>query len=108
MKVRIDGPGEYDRHDDEVRFVAFVERQRVDVSITTFALARIADARGQVPSQPLTMFAASGQLLNEILISAIQAAGELQSTYLLTHQDVLRVTGHEEGLPHVPRPWKPR
>ena len=108
MKVRIVSPGEYDRHDDEVRFIVDVGSERVSVTITTYALFIIGEALGMPRSEPLTVYAASGQLLNLVVANVIESVGKLQPTYFVTDRDVLRVTGSQPDLPHVPKLWTSR
>jgi hypothetical protein len=108
LKVRIVSTGEYDRHEDEVRFIVDVGNGRVSVTITTYALFIIGEALCMPRSEPLTIYAASGQLLNLVVSDVIETVGDLQPTYFVTHQDVLRVTGCEAGLTHVPKRWKAR
>jgi hypothetical protein len=108
LKVRIVSPGEYDRHDDEVRFIVDVGSKRISVTITAYALFVIGEALGMPRSEPLTIYAASGQLLNLVVANVIEFGESLQSTYLVTDRDVLRVTGSQPDLSHVPMLWKPR
>ena len=106
MQIRIDGSGEYDRHEGEVRFVATVDDQRTCITIMNQALFLIGEARGMPPSEPLVIYAASGKLLKLIVADVVKKSGDAQSTYLVGPSDVLRVTGSEPGLPHVPKRWK--
>ena len=106
MKVRIDGPGEFDRYEREVRFQALADGRNINVTITDGALFVMREALGIISSQPLVIYAASGQLLKMVVADIIEMAGELQNSYMIFHGDVLRVTGTEAGLPHVPKPWK--
>lgn len=106
-KVRITSPGEYDRHDAEVRFVAVVDGRTVNVSITSYALFIVSEALGMSRSEPLVTYAASGRLLEAVIGEVIGAAGAGQSTYLVSHDDVLRVTGSSgEGHPDAPKRWQ--
>jgi len=104
MKVRITSPGEYDRHDADVRFIAVVDGRAVSVSITTYALFIIGEALEMPRAEPLVTYAASGRLLEAVVADVVGAAGAGQSTYLVSHDDVLRVTGSSgEGNAHVPK-----
>ena len=107
MRIKITSPGEYDRHEDEVRFSAQADGRFIDVKITTYALFIIREALEMPAAEPLTIYAASGRLLEAVVKNVVQTTGELSPTYLVTHNDVLRVTGSSgEGNPHVPKIWK--
>ena len=107
MNVRITSPGKYDRHEAEVRFIAVVDGRTVSVSITTYALFIIGEALEMPRAEPLVTYAASGRLLEAVVAQVAQAAGSSQSTYLVGHDDVLRVTGSAgEGHPHLPKRWR--
>jgi len=107
MKIRVTSPGEYDRHEAEVRFIALVDGRSVSISITTYALFIIGEALEMPRAEPLIMYAASGRLLEAVVADVIRAAGRGQSTCLVSHDDVLRVTGKSsEGNPHVPKRWR--
>ena len=76
------------------------------MTITTYALFIIGEALGMKPGDPLATYAASGRLLDRAVAEVVAAAGELRATYLVTHDDVLRVTGRSgEGNAHVPKRW---
>ena len=106
MKVRITSQGEFDRHDAEIRFVATADGRTVHITITTYALFIIGEALGMAPGDPRSIYAASGRLLEEVVASVIVAAVDQRQTYVVTHNDVLAVTGRaNEGNPHVPRRW---
>ncbi|CAH0496838.1 DUF1488 family protein [Novosphingobium sp. CECT 9465] len=107
MKVRILGPGEYDRHEEEVRFFATVGRTQTSVTVTAHALFIVSQAMGFSTSDPLVAYAAGGKLLELVVASLIEENVEIQPTYMVTYRDVLRFTGVEPSLPHVPKPWKP-
>jgi hypothetical protein len=107
MKVRITSPGEYDRHDAEVRFVAVVDGRAVSVSITTYALFIIGEALEMPRAEPLVTYAASGRLLEAVVAQVVKAAGAGQSTYLVSHDDVLRLTGSSgKGHQDAPTRWQ--
>lgn len=106
MKVKITNPGDFDRHDAEVRFIAVVDGRTVRVSITTYALFIIGEALEMPRAEPLITYAASGRLLEAVVAEVVEAAGPEQSSYLISHDDVLRVTGNSgKGNPHVPKRW---
>lgn len=105
MKVRVISVGEYDRHESEVRFIAEIDTIPVSVTITAHALFVIGEALGMSPSEPLVIYSASGRLLELVVAQAAKDIGEIQRTYLITYEDVFRVTGHEHGFPHVPKRW---
>ena len=67
MKVRITAPGEYDRQDAEVRFVATVDGRAISVSVTNYALFIIGEALEMERADPLTTYAAGGRLLEAVL-----------------------------------------
>jgi hypothetical protein len=107
MRVRITSPGEFDRHDAEVRFVAVVDGRAVGVSITAYALFILGEALEMPRAEPLVTYAASGRLLEAVVGDVVGTAGRGQSTYLVSHDDVLRVTGSSgQGNPHVPKRWQ--
>jgi hypothetical protein len=105
MKIKITSTAEHDRHEAEVRFVANVDGTQTSITLTDHALFLISEALAISSHDPLVIYAASGNLLNQVVLEAIRARGDIQSTYLITHQDVLRVTGTQDHLPHVPRKW---
>lgn len=81
MKVRITSPGEYDRHDAELRFIASVDGRDINVSITAYALFVISEALEMPRAEPLVTYAASGRLLETVVAKVFQTAGANQSTY---------------------------
>ncbi|MFM5884859.1 MAG: hypothetical protein ACKOQ3_05960 [Novosphingobium sp.] len=107
MQVRLDDPGEYDRYENEFRFIAKVNGESTSVTATGAALFLVTEALGMVPSTPQAAYAAGGSLLKKVIAEVIKITGDLQPTYLITHTDVLRVTGSVNGMPHVPKRWKP-
>jgi hypothetical protein len=107
MKVRIICPGEYDRYDEEVRFVADVGGRPASITISTYALFIIGEALEMPRAEPLVKYAASGRLLEAVVDEVVRAAGAGKSTYFVSHDDVLRVTGRSgEGSAHVPKRWQ--
>ncbi|MDP3907464.1 hypothetical protein [Novosphingobium sp.] len=106
MKVAINTPGQHDRHESEVRFVASVDGKPLSVTITDYALFIVGEALGLPPSEPLVIYAAGGSLLKCVVAEALKSRLELQATLLITDSDVLKVTGAEIGLPNVPKRWK--
>lgn len=108
MKVRIISQGEYDRHEAEVRFTATADGRSVGVTVTSYALFIIREALDMPPADPLIIYAASGRLLETVVAHAIESSDEPLNAYLITHQEVLRVTGNMAGggNPHVPNRWK--
>lgn len=107
MNVRVVSPAEYDRHEGEVLFVASVDGQSISVTSTLSALGIVREALGIDSTDPLVIYAAGGKLLEVVVADIIRASGEKQLTYFMTHRDVLRVTGALNGLPHVPKSWRP-
>jgi hypothetical protein len=107
MKIRITSPADYDRHDAELRFVATINGRAASVTITRYALGIAGEALEALPADPLVAYAASGRLLEAVLADIVSAVGAEQSTYLIGHEDVLRVTGRSgEGHSHVPKRWR--
>ena len=104
--VRITSPAEYDRHEAEIRFRIKVGNANPSVSVTERALYVACESFGISESEPLVAYAIVGGLLEEVLSDLIRLCEEVQRTYLITHLDVLRITGHEPGLPHVPKRWR--
>lgn len=107
MKVRITTPGEYDRHESEVRFRIKLGDATPSVSVTEYALYVACDALGAARSEPLVAYAVAGRMLEAVLADVVDTSGDAQPTYLITHVDILRITGHEPGMPHVPKRWNP-
>ena len=105
MQIRIDGPGVYDRHENELGFVAVVDGKPISIKLILGALLVIREALGLATSDPIIVYATSGNLLKQVVLDVIKQAGESQQTYFISHADVLRVTGAEVGMPHVPKPW---
>jgi hypothetical protein len=106
MRVKINTPCEFDRHEAEIRFEANADGRQIGVSATVLALAVIRDAKAIKSGDPKVIFAAGGDLLEAVVADVIQVSQEPMPSYLVTHVDVLRVTGNELGFPHVPKPWK--
>lgn len=106
MRVRIVSTGEYDRHEAEVRFIATVDGRPVHVAITTYALFIISESLNTPSTDPLVTYAASGRLLEAVVADSIARSEKPLSTYLITHHEVLNVTGHSGiGNSHVPNKW---
>ncbi|UVO54748.1 hypothetical protein [Sphingomonas sp. SUN039] len=106
MKVKISSPGEYDRHDKVVRFDAAVDRAPISVVIDDLALLTIAKALGNAATEPLTIYAIGGRLLEAVVADVVRTATQPQATYYVSYADVLRVTGMSgDGDRYVPKHW---
>ena len=102
MKIIMNNPAEYDRHESEIRFVAIANGENINVTVTDGALFIIREALGMPYADPLVTYAAGGSLLKQVVADLVSMSKELQPTYLVTHLDVLRLTGSDPRLPHVP------
>ncbi|MXP44856.1 hypothetical protein [Allopontixanthobacter sediminis] len=104
MNVRIVSPGNFDRHEAQVRFVATVDKRPVHITITTYAIIIIGEALGMASGDRLVTYAASGRLLVAVVAEVIRAAVAPRDIYLVTKDDVLTVTGRSrEGNDHAPK-----
>ena len=106
MKVRLVSPAEFDRHESEIRFFASADGRKISVTVTLSGLSIVRQALTIQSSNPLTIYAAGGELLTQVVADTISTIGDLQPTYMITHRDVLRVTGSDQQFPHIPKPWE--
>lgn len=107
MHIRVASPGEYDRHDNVVRFVASIDRMTVRFTITSYALFLMKEAQELDTLDPLQIYATSGRLLTDVVASVfIDRGSDFAGIHFIGQEDVLRVTGRSgEGHDHAPKRW---
>ena len=107
-KIRVASPGEYDRHDNVVRFSAHVDGHSIGFVIDPFALFVMREALEIKTDDPLQVYQVGGRLLAHVIERLSNEEGHLEPSkvYYLTHEIVLRVTGRSgDGNSFVPKKW---
>jgi hypothetical protein len=108
MLVRITEPGQYDHHDQVVRFDARIDGKAVRVLIGGGGLLAIRESLNLPTSDPLQIYQLSGTLLPAIVKLLYGEGGADPSRpYYIDFHDVTRVTGTVEGpnSASTPKPW---
>lgn len=104
MQVRIVGQGEYDRHDDLLRFVATIDGKQVAFSIDTLGLNVIRMAMEIDSRDQMQIYQVSGRLLARMVEAMYREGGcDPARPYYIGYHDAIRVTGVKDG-PGAPEP----
>lgn len=108
MRIRITSPGEYDRHDQVVRFVATIDGRAVAFSIETWALSAMREAMELAATEPLQVYQLGGALLQRLVeFVYVEGGADSDRPYFVSVDAAYRVIGlAEEGHGVGLKKWK--
>ena len=107
MQVRVASPGEYDRHDDVLRFVATIDKRPISFMIDLGGLITLREALGLKGVEPIQIYHLGGRLLAKVVEQVFaQGGADPRQVYYIDYRAVLQVTGrNNEGDPNYPKRW---